>query len=95
MSRPADPAIPSIPQSWPLNRWSELAAGQFPNDTLKARQLFRSNSKSLIAAGAVVRVGRQLVILGGPYHQWLASHASRVDGYEIAPNRTAETQAAA
>lgn len=37
--------------------------------------------------GALVRVGRELVVLGGRYSRWLERQATNVPGFEIAPNR--------
>jgi hypothetical protein len=39
-------------------------------------------------AGALTRIGRDLVILGAGYSAWLQKQVNRVDGFEIAPNRT-------
>jgi hypothetical protein len=47
----------------------------------------------LIACGALVRVGRKLVIIGAGYAVWLQKGAARVKNYEIAPNRTTESAA--
>ena len=49
----------------------------------------RCNRSDLVAAGALVRVGRQLVVIGKKYARWLELQASEVVDFEIAPNRKA------
>jgi hypothetical protein len=77
----------SKPHSWALSEWTEQAPDVYPNSTPRARYLFRSNNDSLVAAGAVVRVGRELVVLGDRYARWLERRAAHVPGYAIAANR--------
>ena len=45
------------------------------------------HQNELIACGALTRIGRRLTILGVGYAVFLVKGMSRVDGYEIAPNR--------
>jgi hypothetical protein len=40
-----------------------------------------------------VRIGRDLVVIGSNYSRWLDAHSSQVNGYQIAPNRTASQTA--
>lgn len=79
---------PPIPHSWPLSDWP---ASVYPNDSRKARWLVRSNRDELTHAGALARVGRQLVVIGGPYARWLQRKSAAVTGYECAANRETET----
>jgi hypothetical protein len=74
------------PHSWVLNRWSECAAHVAPNTTPAAKHLVRCYRDELVAAGALARLGRELVIFGGPYAAWLAKRTKLVDGYLIKPN---------
>ena len=74
----------SIPHSWGLNAWPSHV---FPGSPKSARWLVRCNKNELVAAGALVRVGRQLVVIGNRYSRWLELQAAEVPGFEIAPNR--------
>ena len=78
--QPAQPA----PHSWAIPNWPSHV---YPHNSDKGRYLVRSNRTSLVRAGALIRVGRDLVVLGAGYSKWLASQSDRVDGFEIAPNR--------
>jgi hypothetical protein len=84
---PRAPIADIPPHSWPVSEWSERAANVYPHDTPKANYLVRAHQTDLLACGALVRIGRDRVILGGPYAKWLASQASKVAGYEVAANR--------
>lgn len=69
----------TIPHSWNLKGWPPEV---YPNTPAKARYLIRANSDSLTKAGALVRVGRELVIIGDRYARWMQKCASRVSTYE-------------
>jgi hypothetical protein len=43
--------------------------------------LCRAYRDELLAAGALTRVGRELVVLGARYARWLESRACEVPGY--------------
>ena len=90
MSRPKFPPSVPCPHSWGVDNWPETV---FPNDPGRARYLIRANKTSLLEAGAIVRVGRALVVQGQPFAKWLASQAGRVSGYEIPPNRPTQEAA--
>ena len=76
--------VASVPHSWAVRDWPlEI----FPGSSSSARWLIRCNKPDLIAAGALVRVGRQLVVIGNRYARWLERQASEVADFEIAPNR--------
>jgi len=90
-SRPT--ATLPLPHSWAIEAWPQHV---YPGSPGKGRYLVRCNRTSLTAAGALTRIGRDLVIIGGPYSAWLASQSSRVDSFTIAPNnRPPADQAAA
>lgn len=76
--------ISATPHSWGLESWP---ADVYPHRPNRARYLVNSQRDSLMAAGALVRVGRELVVLGDRYTRWLERQASRVPGFEIAPNQ--------
>lgn len=80
-----------IPHSWLLKDWDRFP-GIAPGSTARGRTLVRFHRDELVAAGALVRVGRELVIMGGAYAAWLQKRGDRVAGFEIAPN--AEKKAA-
>ena len=79
-------SLQKIPHSWAVDEWP---SDVYPGRASKARYTLRANRTELVAAGALVRVGRDLVVMGGPYASWLAQKANRVDGFAIAPNRAA------
>jgi hypothetical protein len=73
-----------VPHSWSLNGWPESV---YPNEPGKGRYLVRENRRELLEARALVRIGRELVVIGEPYLRWMRGKAREVAGYEIAPNR--------
>jgi hypothetical protein len=74
----------SLPHSWPVSDWPACV---YPNDPRKGRYVTRSHREDLVAAGALARVGRELVVIGSRYEKWLQTRAADVPGFEIAPNR--------
>jgi hypothetical protein len=74
----------NIPHSWNIDGWP---VGVYPNSVTKARYLIRVHRDEMILAGALSRVGRDLIVLGEQYGKWLQKKAARVPGYSIAPNR--------
>jgi hypothetical protein len=81
---PATPTNSNVPHSWPVSNWPLTV---YPNDNRKGHYLAREHAAALLQAGALVRIGRERVIIGEPYVRWLARQATRVPGYQIAPNR--------
>lgn len=90
MSRPTakTPVPGDVPHSWPVSKWP---ANVFPNDPADARNLIRFFRDELIAAKALTRVGRRLVVLGDRYDSWLRARATEVEAFEtpFARNKTA------
>jgi hypothetical protein len=80
MSRKADT---SLPHSWSIEHWPQDV---WPGSTSKARYLVRANRDSLIAAGVLSRVGRELIFVGARYARWIEKQAVNVPDYMIAPN---------
>lgn len=76
----AEPA----PHSWDLEHWPQSV---YPHTTGRARYMVRSHKNELLAAGALSRVGRELIVLGARYTRWLESRASAVPDFEVAANR--------
>lgn len=85
------PAAPSLPHSWTVQQWPTSV---FPCNVGKARYLVRVHRDELLKAGALVRIGRELVVFGEPFSRWLQRGASRVQDYRIAPNAQREQPAA-
>ncbi len=88
-------------RSWSIDGWP---AGVYPKpadaattDDEKAaiahriRWMIRAHRDELAKVGALVRVGRQLVILEVPFLSWLQSRSACVDDFGIAPNRSRKT----
>lgn len=83
--------ISPVPHSWPINLWP---ADVYPNDASKGRYIIRMHRAELIAAGALSRIGRDIVIFGAGYSKWLAQQAGKVQGFEVAANRSRAKAAA-
>jgi hypothetical protein len=77
-------AAAKIPHSWAVADWPDIV---YPGSPKKARYTIRVNLESLIRAGALTRIGRELVVIGAGYSAWLAKNAGRVEDFDIAPNR--------
>lgn len=73
-----------VPHSWSIKAWPDHV---YPGDVDRARYMIRSNRDALVAAKALTRIGRDIVVLGSGYQRWLRSGIKRVNGYNIAPNR--------
>jgi hypothetical protein len=71
------------PLSWSVNNWPPTV---WPNSPHKARYVMRANRDSLILAGALSRVGRELIIIGAKYSRWLEKNSVNVPDFQIAPN---------
>lgn len=74
-----------IPYSWTINRWPDDV---YPFDPKRARYFVRAHKDEMIRAGALVRVGRELVVIGDRFDRMLRKMSSRVDGYECAANKS-------
>lgn len=80
----AKPTATSLPHDWTFNCWP---TDVFPYQGSRAKHLVRQNQGALLAAGALTRIGKHLVILGAGYSKWLASNAVRVETYDVPANR--------
>ena len=81
-----------VPHSWALDEWPSTVYPHRPN---RGKYVVRAHRDELIAAGALTRIGRDLVVLGTGYSAWLSKQSNKVDGFTIAPNRTPPDEAAA
>jgi hypothetical protein len=70
--------------SWAVKQWP---ANVFPGSASRGRRVVREHRNQLVQAGAVVRVGRELVVIGARYQKWLERQATNVPGFECAANR--------
>ena len=84
-------AAEAAPHSWDLEHWP---TGVYPHTTGRARYMVRSHRDELLAAGALSRVGRELIVLGARYTRWLEARSTEVPDFEIAANRKRELPAA-
>lgn len=66
------------PHSWDLEHWPQDV---YPHSESRARWLLRAHRQELLAAGALARVGRELVIFGDRYTRWLQAQSVNVPGY--------------
>lgn len=73
------------PHSWDLEHWPP---GVYPHAEGRARYLLRCHRDELMAAGALVRVGRELVVIGDRYSRWLQTRAADVPGFQSNANVT-------
>jgi hypothetical protein len=72
-----------LPHSWTIDSWP---ASVYPSTPSRARYIVRTNKNELIAARALSRVGRDLVVLGEGYGRWLAKRVGKVGPFDIPPN---------
>lgn len=92
-SKTVRPSALSAPHSWRLVDWDNTAPHVAPGNARKAKYLFRMHRAELLAAGAVARIGRDLIFFGVQYEKFLKRGAARVPDYEIAANRSREAAA--
>jgi hypothetical protein len=78
------PKVSPLPHSWPVNQWPVEVA---PGRVSAGRNLVRKHKAELLRCGALTRVGRELVILGQGYAEFLALQMKRVQDFQIPPNR--------
>ena len=69
---------------WNFENWPEHV---FPHNEDAGRHLCREHREGLMRAGALVRIGRQIVVMGIPYLNFLQKHASRVPDFELPCNK--------
>ena len=84
--------VSMVPHSWAVDEWPTTVYPHCPN---RGKYIVRAFRTQLIAAGALTRIGRDLVVLGTGYSSWLSKQSDKVEGFEIAPNRGAREENAA
>lgn len=82
------PQLHGLSHSWSIDEWPSTV---YPGSAAKARYVIRVHKLDLVQAGALVRVGRSLVVLGARYARWLELKAADVPTYEC---RVAQWKAA-
>jgi hypothetical protein len=87
-----NPTAAPAPHSWSIDAWPQSV---YPHGPSKGRYVVKAHRDALLAAGALTRVGRDLVVLGEPFTRWLQSQSNRVEGFHIAPNASSVPQAGA
>lgn len=75
----AEIQLAPVPHSWPVRDWPSSV---FPNSPASGAWLARTRRTELIEAGALIRVGHQLAVIGPRYLDWLGRQAQHVVGYE-------------
>ena len=78
MTRRIARSAEQAPHSWDLQHWPQTV---YPHSESRARWLLRAHRKELLAAGALARVGRELVVFGDRYTRWLQAQSANVPGY--------------
>jgi len=81
-----------VPHSWAVEDWP---SDVYPCRASKGRYIVRAHRDALVAAGALTRVGRDLVVIGTAYTSWLSKQGNRVSDFVIAPNVARVASAAA
>jgi hypothetical protein len=76
--------VSTVPHSWAITNWPETI---YPHSASRGKYIVRAFRDQLVAAGALTRIGRDLVVLGSGYSAWLSKQSGKVAGFEIAPNR--------
>jgi hypothetical protein len=68
-----------VPHSWDVASWPSTV---WPGDAKRGAWVIRSNKSELVAAGAIARVGKTRVIIGGPFVRWLERRVTRFADYQ-------------
>lgn len=81
-------SVTPVPHSWDLENWPPSV---YPNRESRARYLLRAHREELILAGALTRVGRELVVFGEGYSRWLQKKSVDVPDFVALTNRKPAT----
>lgn len=82
-SKPA--AAAPAPHSWDLEHWPSTV---YPHSESRGRYVVRMHREALRAEGALVRVGRELVVIGARYVGWLQRQAEHEPHFNNGPVKT-------
>jgi hypothetical protein len=76
-------AMPA-PHSWGFGNWP---AHVWPGDVVRGKRFCRTYQPALMKAKALVRLGRELVVMGGPFTAYMAKQAAAVENFSVPCNR--------
>jgi hypothetical protein len=65
----------ATPHSWEFSSWPSHV---WPNNQKRGQWICRAYRRELVAAGALSRIGRNVIIIGAPYVRWIESHMDQV-----------------
>jgi hypothetical protein len=82
MSKASNTGAFSVPHSWDLEHWP---VDVYPHTESRARYLIRAYRDELTLAGALTRVGREIVVFGEGYSRFLEKRKAQVPGYITPP----------
>ncbi len=87
MSRKSSEATQPAPHSWDTEHWPSHV---WPHSGMRARYVVRTFRNELLLAGAMARVGRELVFIGVDYNRWLQTRRSKAAAskFTVPANRT-------
>src|SRR5579862_3298068 len=74
----------SAPHSWSVARWPGHV---WPGDSVKGRRFCRTFVNELTECGALTRMGRDLVVMGGPFTEFMLKQREAVKDFEIPANK--------
>jgi hypothetical protein len=75
----------AAPHSWSIETWP---AHVYPGNTERARYFVRVHKHELLAAGALTRPGRELIIIGARFCRWLESKAPNAADFDTGAARS-------
>jgi hypothetical protein len=80
----------AAPHSWSVETWPKTV---YPHTPERARYFLRVHRQELFAAGALVRPGREIVVLGVRFCKWLESKVPNVAEFDRGAARTRDARA--
>jgi hypothetical protein len=81
----AKPTAELAPHSWDFEHWPQIV---WPHSEGRARYVMRAYHDELMQAGAISRVGREIVFLGSKYTRWLERRRAEVPGFSVGAARS-------
>jgi hypothetical protein len=80
----AKPIAQAAPHSWPVSKWPAFV---WPGDSTKGKRFCRTYVDELVAAGALTRMGRDLVVMGEPFTRYMLKNVAAVKDFDVPANR--------
>ena len=78
MSRKVSHAAEGLPHSWDIEHWP---VSVWPHSPKRAKYVLRAFRDELMRCGALVRIGREIIVLGKGYGYFLEQGRADVAGY--------------